>query len=245
MPDLVQAQRVEAQRVLRVELAPAARRGARSASGARSRSARVKPPSTSRCAARSGSAAQMSAALRMARRTRLVATGWSRTNSAVARKHAAEVLRPGLVRGRVEDHVADLAGAQLLRLGRKAEEGVDLAFGEQLHGVSRRASATHSMSSVGIEPDVCRHDRHVTGVRPRPATSMPTFLPFRSLMVRMGSCANSSKHPVCTPASAVIGTPASRRKTSDAGKKMLKSSSPRASTRFPEHLPPRARSGCR
>ena len=36
---------------------------------------------------------------------------------------------------------------------------------------------------------------------------MPTFLPFRSLMVRIGSCANSSKHPVCTPASAVIGKP--------------------------------------
>ena len=46
---------------------------------------------------------------------------------------------------------------------------------------------------------------------------MPTFLPFRSLMVRMGSCANSSKQPVCTPASTVIGTPASRRKTSVAG----------------------------
>ena len=34
---------------------------------------------------------------------------------------------------------------------------------------------------------------------------MPTFLPLRSLMVRMGSCANSSKHPGCTPASTVSG----------------------------------------
>ena len=36
---------------------------------------------------------------------------------------------------------------------------------------------------------------------------MPIFLPFRSLMVRMGSCANSSKHPECMPANAVTGMP--------------------------------------
>ena len=40
----------------------------------------------------------------------------------VARQDAAEILRPGLVRGRVEDDAADLAGAQLLRLGRKARK---------------------------------------------------------------------------------------------------------------------------
>ena len=37
----------------------------------------------------------------------------------------------------VDDHVADLAGAQFLRLGRKAEERIDLALGEKLHRLGR------------------------------------------------------------------------------------------------------------
>ena len=40
-----------------------------------------------------------------------------------------------------------------------------------------------------------------------PTAGMPNFLPFRSLMVPMGSYANSSKHPECMPANAVIGSP--------------------------------------
>ena len=58
---------------------------------------------------------------------------------------------------------------------------------------------------------------------------MPTFLPFRSLMLRMGSWANSSKHPECTPANTVIGTPASKSiDERSAQKSRAKSISPRA-----------------
>ena len=53
---------------------------------------------------------------------------------------------------RVDDHAADVAGAQLLRLGRKAEESVDLALGEQLHGVASRRLMTQLMSFSGSSP---------------------------------------------------------------------------------------------
>ena len=50
----------------------------------------------------------------------------------IARQHAAEILRPWAVDGAVDDHMADLAGAQFLRLGRKAQEGIDLSLDEEL-----------------------------------------------------------------------------------------------------------------
>ena len=78
-------------------------------------------------------------------------------------------------------------------------------------GVSVGSGVTQSMSLRGSSPTWAAMIETYRCV-PEPRTSMPTFLPFRSLMVRMGSCANSSKQPACTPASAVIGTPASRRK---------------------------------
>ena len=56
---------------------------------------------------------------------------------AVAREQAAEILRPRPVEGTVEDDVTDIPGAQVLRLGREAEEGVDLAVYEQLHWLGR------------------------------------------------------------------------------------------------------------
>ena len=40
-------------------------------------------------------------------------------------RRAAEVIGPGLVRGRAEDEPTDLAVAQLLRLGWEPEKGVD------------------------------------------------------------------------------------------------------------------------
>src|SRR5215813_2157208 len=51
---------------------------------------------------------------------------------AVARQYAAKVLRPRAVERAVEDDAPDTLGAQLLRTRRKAEDGVDLALGEQL-----------------------------------------------------------------------------------------------------------------
>ena len=53
---------------------------------------------------------------------------------------------------RVEDHAADLAGAQLLRLGREAEEGVDLPSTNSSMGVAIRGSVTQSMSLLGSSP---------------------------------------------------------------------------------------------
>jgi hypothetical protein len=47
-------------------------------------------------------------------------------------------------------------------------------------------------------------------------------------MRRMPSCANSSKHPACTPATTVIGSPAAIGITSGAAKFRLKSTSPLA-----------------
>ena len=81
--ELVEPQRVEPHRVLRVVIRAIGRSGSRSASGARNRSPAANPPSTRRCATRFGSAAQRSAALRMARSTRFVATGLLRTKCAL------------------------------------------------------------------------------------------------------------------------------------------------------------------
>jgi hypothetical protein len=50
----------------------------------------------------------------------------------VARQHAAEVLRPRAVCDTINDHAADLARTQFLRLGGEAEERVDLSLGEKL-----------------------------------------------------------------------------------------------------------------
>ena len=216
MPDLVQAQRVEPHRVLGVVLAPAvvghlAERLERVVVSLREPA--IDQPL--RGPLRLGGAevgGLEDGAQDALGRDRMVAD-----EVAVADQHAAEVLRPRLVGGAVEDHVADLAGAQLLRLGRKAEEGIDLALGEQLHRRCRRAGRP-SRCPLRVEPDIGRHDRQVQMCRLEPSAWMPTLLPFRSLMVRMGSCANSSKQPACTPASAVIGSPASRWETSSAAK---------------------------
>jgi hypothetical protein len=56
---------------------------------------------------------------------------------AIPRDDAAEVLRPGPVDGAVEDHMADLLRPQLLRDRWKAQQGIDLAVGEQLQGLIR------------------------------------------------------------------------------------------------------------
>ena len=85
----------------------------------------------------------------------------------VARQQTAEILRPWLVRGRVEDHATDLAGAQFLRLGGKPRNASTLPSANSSMGFGR-IGATQLMSFCGIEPDVCRHDRQDTGARPSP-----------------------------------------------------------------------------
>jgi hypothetical protein len=79
---------------------------------------------------------------------------------AVAVDHAAEVLRPRPIAERAHDHAADPAGAQLLRLGRKAEEGIGAAGGEQLHGVAIRRHDPLDVL-IRVEADVLGHDRDV------------------------------------------------------------------------------------
>src|SRR5215469_12460888 len=52
---------------------------------------------------------------------------------AVARQHAAIILRPRPVEGAVDDDPADMLRAQLLRVRGKAEERVDFATGEEFY----------------------------------------------------------------------------------------------------------------
>ena len=92
--------------------------------------------------------------MRIARNTRLVATGYLR----ISRQHAAEILGPRAVDDAAEDHVADAAGAQLLRLGRSSKEGVDLALGEELERRDGRVGAGHPVDVLArIEPNVRSH----------------------------------------------------------------------------------------
>src|SRR5215813_2918225 len=63
---------------------------------------------------------------------------------AIAEGHAAEILRPRAILRGVDHDVADSFCSQLLRLGRKAEVGVHLAAGEELHRLpSRRFHPTN------------------------------------------------------------------------------------------------------
>src|SRR5262249_58789633 len=72
------------------------------------------------------------------------------------RQQAAEVLRPGTIDGAVDDHVTDLPGAQVLWLGRKTQERIDLARSGKLHWPGR--GACHPVDIPGrIEPRMSRH----------------------------------------------------------------------------------------
>ena len=54
--------------------------------------------------------------------------------------------------------MADATGAQLLRLRRKPEEGLDLALREQFEGVGPAIAGRHPANVLGgIEPDLGRH----------------------------------------------------------------------------------------
>src|SRR6476659_4849684 len=77
----------------------------------------------------------------------------------VAGQHAAIVLRPWTIDRAIDDHMADLAGAQLLRFGRKAEPRIDLSVSEKLHGRDRWAP--HPVDVLGgVKPDMGGHARH-------------------------------------------------------------------------------------
>src|SRR6266540_3223415 len=77
----------------------------------------------------------------------------------VSRQHAAIVLGPWAVDRAVDDHMADLAGAQFLRFRRKAEPRVDLAIGEKGHW--RDGWAGDPVDILGrVEPDMRSKRRH-------------------------------------------------------------------------------------
>ena len=74
----------------------------------------------------------------------------------VGRHHTAEILRPWAVGGSFDDYVAGTPGAQLLRLGREPEEGIDLSLGEELERSERRVGDPTDVPG-GIEPDLGGH----------------------------------------------------------------------------------------
>src|SRR5215470_14620581 len=80
---------------------------------------------------------------------------------AVRSDHAAEILGPGSVESGVDQDVADLPGTHLLGLGRKADERVDLALGQELH---RLGAETHDPIDVflWVHPHVGGHARDVS-----------------------------------------------------------------------------------
>ena len=77
----------------------------------------------------------------------------------VAEHHAAEILRPWLVRAYVEDHAADLASAQFLRFGRGGKKSIDFPCAEQRHGVAGTRDPMDVL--LGVEPDLRRHERQI------------------------------------------------------------------------------------
>ena len=53
--------------------------------------------------------------------------------------------------------MADATGPQLLRLGRKPEEGLDLSLDEQFEGVDPIGGGHPANVVRGVEPDLSRH----------------------------------------------------------------------------------------
>jgi hypothetical protein len=62
-------------------------------------------------------------------------------------------LRPRAIHCGIDDHLADTAGAQLLRLRRKGEERIDLAVDEQVFRLGRRIGDPVDIPD-GVEPDL-------------------------------------------------------------------------------------------
>src|SRR6267142_3549231 len=89
---------------------------------------------------------------------------------------------------------------------------------------------TQRMSFAGSSPTYDAMPlRNVYWLEPKACT--PTVLPLRSGMLRMPSLANNSKQPTCSPATIVIGSPASIATIRGGEKFVVKSISPRASAR--------------
>jgi hypothetical protein len=93
----------------------------------------------------------------------------------VAEHHAAEILRPGLVRGYIDDHASDLASAQFLRFGRGGKKSIDFFRGEQRHGVAGTRYPEDVL--LGVEPDLRRHEGQIQVItRAEPPNADPLAL---------------------------------------------------------------------
>ena len=110
---------------------------------------------------------------------------------AVAERDAAEILGPRPVRDSIEDHATDLARTQLLRLGGKPRNASTFP---SANGAMKSPVAllTQSMSVCGSRPTYAAMLARSRCLLEPSVWGIPTRLSFRSLMVRMGSCANSS-----------------------------------------------------
>jgi len=81
-----------------------------------------------------------------------------------ARQHAAKVLRPGAVDGAVDDHMADPAGVQFLRLGRQAQEAIELSVNKELHRLDRRAdNPINVFARINTDMRGDRRQEHMLG----------------------------------------------------------------------------------
>src|SRR6516165_8441680 len=120
---------------------------------------------------------------------------------AIAREHAAEILRPWPVHRCIEDDATDFLRAQFLRLRRKAEERVDITVDNKSFGLAA-GSAIHCISFLGSSPtSAAIKVNNRSGPVPNPGT--PTVFPFRPAMPWTSSRPNNTKQPTCTPASNV------------------------------------------
>jgi hypothetical protein len=81
-----------------------------------------------------------------------------------------------VVHGAVDDHVADLPRAQILRLRRKAHKGVDLSSHELLDRLDGGVRGPANILG-GVQPDMRRHQgyQHVRGRPPVLHADAPAF----------------------------------------------------------------------
>src|SRR6266478_6416619 len=183
----------------------------------------VKPPSTSSRAARAGSVAHKSAALRMARVTRLVAIGYFRTNS----RWPASMQQKYCDQGR--STVLSTITWPTRRACNSCGSG----------GKPRKPSSFPSMKScIGFTDGLTTQLMSLLGSIPtcaaigarnicwgEPNASTPIDLPRKSAMPWTSSLTNSSKHPACRPANTVTGIPRSIAWTQSGAKSVITSKS--------------------
>jgi hypothetical protein len=101
----------------------------------------------------------------------------------------------------------NLLRPEFLRLGRKAQEGIDGALGEQLHGFGRGVCDPDDVM-VGVQADIghdAREENMLGRAQPRHRHGLPLELTERADR----PLPKSSKQPTWAPARKTISSPAS------------------------------------